>query len=92
MVTFQENIATSTSTKTFNCSLFTLLDESLLLTLADEPCAGSGGCSYRCAVIDEVEQCFCPTGFVLHKFNRQACIGKLLNDPKLQSSALFAIA
>ena len=49
----------------------------IVFTLADVPCADNGGCSGSCAVIDGVEQCFCPTGFVLNKFDEQTCVGKL---------------
>jgi len=38
------------------------------------PCAGNGGCSDTCAVIDGVEQCFCSVGFVLHRFDGQTCV------------------
>ena len=48
----------------------------IVFTLADVPCADNGGCSGSCAVIDGVEQCFCPTGFVLNKFDEQTCVGK----------------
>ena len=44
--------------------------------IAEVPCSGNGGCSDTCGVIDGEEQCFCPTGFVLLKFDQQTCIGK----------------
>ena len=43
---------------------------------AEQPCADNGGCSHSCALLDGVEQCFCPTGFVLHRFIGTICIGK----------------
>ena len=53
------------------------------LTTAEVPCAGNGGCSDSCAVIDGLEQCFCPSGFVLNRFDKQACVGKLFSlSPK----------
>ena len=48
---------------------------TFLLMAADVPCADNSGCSHSCGVIDGMEQCFCPTGFVLNRFDSQACIG-----------------
>ena len=49
-----------------------------VLTAANQPCAGNGGCAGTCAVIDGLQQCFCPTGFVLNRFDQQTCIGKMI--------------
>ena len=40
---------------------------------AKVPCFGV--CSFGCAVIEDEEQCFCPTGFELDGSNRTQCIG-----------------
>ena len=50
----------------------------LVFTSAVVSCADNGGCADSCAVIDGVEQCFCPSGFVLNRFDQQTCLGKLL--------------
>ena len=50
---------------------------STVFTSANVSCADNGGCSDSCAVIDGVEQCFCPTGFVLNRFDEQTCVGKV---------------
>ena len=42
------------------------------------PCADNHGCSNACAVIDGVEQCFCPVGFFLHRFDALLCVGNVL--------------
>ena len=57
-----------------------------VLTAANQACAGNGGCSGTCAVIDGMEQCFCPTGFVLNRFDQQTCIGKMIK--KSSSNAM----
>ena len=56
-----------------------------VLTAANQACA-SNGCSGTCAVIDGVQQCFCPTGFVLNRFDQQTCIGKMIK--KSSSNAM----
>ena len=61
--------------------IFTLaivITRKSVLTAANQPCTGNGGCSGTCAVIDGLEQCFCPTGFVLNELDQQTCIGKMM--------------
>ena len=42
---------------------------------ANEPCDGE--CSFACAVIDSMEQCYCPTGFELSSPGGTQCVGTL---------------
>lgn len=47
-----------------------------LLFLANVPCGGE--CSYRCAVINGEEQCFCPAGFELSLPEGTQCVGMVM--------------